>query len=410
MDYYNKKDYYDYILESFSKFKKKLNSESKEDKYEYESFFLLNKDFIDFPKKRGNLNNLLFKEKTVIDPDKFFFILDEVTWSKIKLEYSLELEIKVKCYFKNKKCYFQLNKTIYYFYFINKNKVDNSIEEGYFEIEDEQIKNEVLNIFLNCEINSFFNKMKIKSINEKQKIEYNNICFNIKIKKHKEKNNKSSNIVNNKIFGTKKNILIMGNNFNKSKNNYFKSKEKQIEIKSIQNHILFRNNKRSFLRENNDIEENNNYNIKTNNELLDHDHCIKVTNFHINNIQTLSMRKSVTKEKNNDMRKFGIKKENTINISNINENNFINKKSRKKNKFDTTKKNSIDNKIININGIKLFINTERNNPNINKKLDNKKKFIKLNNKNNQSSPYLLGYPQLTKNNINTDIILVLKIL
>ena len=122
------------------------------------------------------------------------------------------------------------------------------------------------------------------------------------------------------------------------------------------------------------------------------------------------MRKSVTKEKNNDMRKFGIKKENTINISNINENNFINKKSRKKNKFDTTKKNSIDNKIININGIKLFINTERNNPNINKKLDNKKKFIKLNNKNNQSSPYLLGYPQLTKNNINTDIILVLKIL
>ena len=38
------------------------------------------------------------------------------------------------------------------------------------------------------------------------------------------------------------------------------------------------------------------------------------------------------------MRKFGIKKENTINISNINENNFINEKSRKKNKIYTTKK------------------------------------------------------------------------
>ena len=65
------------------------------------------------------------------------------------------------------------------------------------------------------------------------------------------------------------------------------------------------------------------------------------------------------------------------------------KKVEKKIKFIQQKKNSIDNKMININGIKLFINTERNNPNINKKLDNKKKFIKLNNKNNQSSPYLL---------------------
>ena len=211
-----KKDKYKtYLSNWISKFKSKLNYT----KYECIPFYILNKEFFDFPQKRGNINRYILIDnndgKYMINPDKIFFILDEETWSKIKYDYPNEIELKIKATFINKKCLFQINDKIYYFYYINNNKIGNIIEEGYFKFDNHQYADFIIGKFLDLEINIFFNEMRIKETNEIQRIYYQKQFFSFKIKENGNQNkNNNDNFFdkdNKKEIQNRKNEKIHNN-------------------------------------------------------------------------------------------------------------------------------------------------------------------------------------------------------
>ena len=209
-------EYYKYIYNWLPKFRNKLMIA----KNESLPFYALNKHFFDFPEGRGNSNRFILIGNNMIDPDKTFFVLDEETWIKIKRDYPNEIELKVKGIFNNGKCIFEINNSIYYFYYI----INNNIEEGYFKFNNKITKEEILSIFFNKEIRDFINKFKIRQINETQRIYYENDYFLIKIKekdnKDKIANNfrKNNEIVNDK-FG-EMNIKIELNTIDKINHTY----------------------------------------------------------------------------------------------------------------------------------------------------------------------------------------------
>ena len=135
------------------KFKTELSSSKNNTKT---SLFILNKDFIDLPEKRGNLNKNIIKEYNEgykIDVKKSFYILDDKTWLLIKKDFPSEFEIKVEGKFVNNKYIFKISDLNFYFYFINEN---NLIEEGYFIFENEKFGKNFIDLFLSMEINVFF--------------------------------------------------------------------------------------------------------------------------------------------------------------------------------------------------------------------------------------------------------------
>ena len=97
-------------------FKSKLNSTNSE----YMEFYILNKNFLELPQIRGNLNENLLKKNNakLIEPENKFLILDKKTWLKIKYDYPREKELKVNGSFNNKKCVLKIDPYLYYFYYL----------------------------------------------------------------------------------------------------------------------------------------------------------------------------------------------------------------------------------------------------------------------------------------------------
>ena len=198
--------YLNYICSFNSKLKNYLKKEKEH--HMNGTLFILNKDFIDFPEKRGNTNkNMLINNSDgggfMIDPDKSFFLLDQDTWSKIEKDYPEEFELKVESTIYNSKIYFKIIDLNYYFYFINDNNI---LSEGYFSFKNKEFANTIIKNFLIMKIDDFFNEMKIKKTYETQKIEYNGQYFYIKIK-----NNDEIHKVFDKVIKQNNNKLIIKN-------------------------------------------------------------------------------------------------------------------------------------------------------------------------------------------------------
>jgi hypothetical protein len=183
--------YFDYVLDCFSKFKENLNSIQRKTRFK---FFLLNRLFFESSQENDKVNHLILvddskyenDEDLVIDPEKDFYLLDKSSWNKIKSKFPNEIELKFLGYFCNKKFILEINNYIYYFYYINNS--NNSIEEGYFNFDNDEFGHSIISKFFDTEINDFFEEMNIKEENAEQKIIYKNQSFIFKLKK-KNKNN-----------------------------------------------------------------------------------------------------------------------------------------------------------------------------------------------------------------------------
>lgn len=201
----------DLYLNYICNFNSNLKNFLKKEKKAKGNFFILSKDFIDFPEKRGNTNKNILKKISdgggfMIDPDKHFFLLNENTWSNIKKDYPEEFELKVNGKIYTSKIFFKIIDLYYYFYFINENNI---LSEGYFIFNNKEFAHAIIKKFLQIKIDDFFNEMKIQKTYDIQKIEYNEQYYYIKIKNNNEINkifDKDIKQNDNKI--TKKNISI----------------------------------------------------------------------------------------------------------------------------------------------------------------------------------------------------------
>ena len=189
-------------------------------------FYPLNKDFLNYPADRGNLNiKIIDDENNIVDINKTFLILDESTWTKIKSHYPNEIELKIKGLFYNKKCILTIKEAkIYYFYYINEK---GDIEEGYFIFKEYNFANKIISKFQELNIYDFFKEFNINFsqniINKPQKITYKeqNFYFIIKDKDRNNSNNKDNLFRLNK--GKKElnnnNDLFINNRINRFKTN-----------------------------------------------------------------------------------------------------------------------------------------------------------------------------------------------
>ena len=317
--------YKKYYKEMIISFKRDLNG----GKYGCSDFYILNKDFLDFPEKRGRLNEKLliqYKNKYIIEEDKRFVILDENTWSKIKSDYPNEKEIKVKGSFTQHKYIFEINNLIYYFYYIN----GSEIKEGYFRFQEHNFASRIIAMFYDLKIPEFFKKMKIKEINELQTINYENNIFYTKLK---GKGNKSNNNIVNK---TKK--IIDNNQLNNFNNNNIHNKINN----NITNNVNIDNHKKVQFNNYN----NNNHNNGKNNNLLNNNIKFQNKNYHQNH-------------------QFNLINNNQLNQNN-NQNNFQNNFQNNQIQQNINNKNNIFfpqnnfNQIQKLNGNKSSINIRRN--------------------------------------------------
>ena len=65
--------------------------------------------------KFGNFNSKIVDNNNEIDEEKIFVIINEHLWSKIKIDFPNEKEIKISGNYENKKYVFRINDFIYYF-------------------------------------------------------------------------------------------------------------------------------------------------------------------------------------------------------------------------------------------------------------------------------------------------------
>ena len=102
-----------------SEFKSKLKS----DIYGNFKLYILNKDFLRFPEKRGNLNKNILIENIIDYKDASFTIINEVIWNKIKSKYPNEKSLVCNGTLLYDKFLFEIKREnknhIYYFYYIN---------------------------------------------------------------------------------------------------------------------------------------------------------------------------------------------------------------------------------------------------------------------------------------------------
>ena len=200
-----------------------LKSNLKENKNQNMELYILNKSFLNVYEKRGQLNKHLLNENNDIDPDKNFYILDKIIWSRIKIDYPSERELKVEGILNNKKCVLDFGKHLYYFYFLN---INQKIMEGYMKFENQENAELIIAKFFELEINDFFQKMKIKNqIKEIQNIFYQNqnqnFNFVFKLKQDKDiRNNNNVFTKNNDARGNRFNQPNYNNNNNKNGNNF----------------------------------------------------------------------------------------------------------------------------------------------------------------------------------------------
>ena len=317
--------YIKYLNDWINSFKRKL---SDDDYYKSESLFILNREFFTNPGKKDNYNKSITKnylDKYIIDEEKYFYILNEETWKKIKLDNPKEIELKVNGVFDFLKYYFKINEYIYYFYFINE---DNKIKECFFRFnENGEFINEIITEFINLEINDFFNKMKIKDNLDIQTIYYKGKNFLFKIKGELYKNNDFNNInINNK-----KNINYNINNINKNNNN------NEINNNNINNDINNNLHKNHIHHRHNS---NNNLNMINKNNI---DILINIENNF--NIKKNNIFNDINKKQFNDFNNKFEKPNILININNISKNN--NKIEKSKKKIDINKNNNLFNNINN---------------------------------------------------------------
>ena len=173
--------YSKYIYGFYSNFQKDIKTTK--DSPIFLTYFILSKDFNDFPEKRGNTNKNILKKLDngvfILDPDKSFYVLDKSTWSKIKQEYPNELEIDVEGKFCNFKFFFEIM-DLCYFYFINDN---NMLSEGYMIFKNKEFSDEIIKMFSELKIDNFFKEMKIQNIYDTQNINYKSQFFSLKLKK-----------------------------------------------------------------------------------------------------------------------------------------------------------------------------------------------------------------------------------
>ena len=352
------------ILKWISEFKSKLNGSNHHDSFEY---YILNKEFLSSPKERGNLNRKIYNQGTIDYKNGRFYLLEKELWNSIKSKYPNEKEIKYKGAFINNKYVFEINKHVYYFYFINENS---KIEEGYFEFTSHPHSGIILPIFYDLKINEFLSKMKSS---EKPKYVYEGINFIFKIKergayKNKKNIEKEAGINNNDKHN---------NNHNNDRNNKFCNNINDHKIKFINKNDFDvherKNKKLSSKDKDNNINLNNKKNIPFNPEKNDKKDLIIDKNIHMQN-------KNINIPINKNYKKKNSSNEIIYNNININEkNNF---ESNKKNNYNK-ENNNIDNKNINI--IDYNFN---NNPNkINNYNNNINNFNNINNYNNNNPKY-----------------------
>ena len=327
-----------YFQEWLNKFKQKLNQKQ----YECTELYILNKDFLDFPKRGGNLNKTLlivYKNKYVIDEEKIFVILDKNTWKKIREDYPSEIEIKVNGAYDHCKYVFEINELIYYFYFINER---NEIEEGYFKFQIHDFGSTIISKFYHLTINEFIYKMNIKNINELQTINYQNNIFYFKFKGRTKKyiNNNNDNNYGNRFNNNQNNINNI-NNLNIINNH---DNKKPININNINVNIMIQNNNNNNMNKinniNNHIHNNNqNQNIiykdnNNNNQKINHNHNQKHSNNSKNNninIPQMNPNNFVQNIPNNNFINI---KNNIFNDHNHNHNNNYNHHKRSKSSYN----------------------------------------------------------------------------
>ena len=210
------------------------------------TLYIVNKELFSSKNKFGNFNSKIVDNNNEIDEEKIFVIINEHLWSKIKIDFPNEKEIKISGNYENKKYVFRINDFIYYFYHINDL---NHLIEGYFRFELRNKASEIFSKFISSNFNDFINEYNINiNSNELQVINFNGDKFFFK-RKTDNKNNNNNNINNNPQFN---NFGNFGNNNNQIFNN-------------VNNNRLFPNvnNQNNF--KNNKIPRNPNNNININN-------------------------------------------------------------------------------------------------------------------------------------------------
>ena len=217
----------------------------KSDRYENIKVYILNKDFLRFPEKRGNLNKNILFENIIDYKDASFTTINEVIWSKIKSKYPQEKTLVCNGMFQKHKFLFEINREhknhFYYFYYINDN---GDIEEGYFKFKNFSQSNNIIMEFNNLKVNEFFRKMKIqKNNNNEQIISYNGENYIVKIKGNNQiKNAKNqrdyhnNNINNDYINNRQLNINNINGNFN-SKEHNIQPNNKSNNLKNKDNNL-----------------------------------------------------------------------------------------------------------------------------------------------------------------------------
>lgn len=193
---------YSLIINSKQKFIEKLIYNKK---FENVELYVLNKDFMKKNQNDENTNKNLqkkFNGKTIINPEKNFFILDKEDWQIIKQFCPYEDELFILGNIFKQKCILQIDEKIRYFYFIN----DNKIEEGFFLFEDNSFADNIISKFENYNINNFFQKMYLehrigtqKGYDKKKIFEINIKEINYIIIRNNQEINKKNETKINKI-------------------------------------------------------------------------------------------------------------------------------------------------------------------------------------------------------------------
>ena len=201
-------------------FKQKLN----EDKSTKEEIFIINlKIFENIVGSHSTNDNskynaeLLLRDKNssfyMLDPNKKFIVIDRNCWGILENLYPNEIKIAINAYYNNKKCFFEINNLLYFYYLEN-----NEIKEAYFQFDQDNIElrskiKSILKESLN--INVFFKKFGVRY--KDQLILYEKKLIKVKIKEPIFNFKQIKKISNDKHSN---NILNNNNEFKKIKSNY----------------------------------------------------------------------------------------------------------------------------------------------------------------------------------------------